>query len=202
VIGNYDGRLISATGHQVYARGLKDTEERLYSIFRPGKPLIDPASQEILGYEVVYVADAKVLDFGDPSTLVITDNNRETLSGDRLMPRDRGNLTHNYVPRLPELGFDGTVISLFDAITHVAQNQVVVINLGQRDGMEVGDVLAVERRGGTIEDRFSGVKDDTVDLPNTRTGVVMVFRVFDRVSYALIMESTRTVRINDNVTNL
>jgi len=202
VIGNYDGRLISATGHQVYVRGLPDTEERQYSIFRPGKPLIDPKSEEILGYEAVYVADSRVLEFGDPATLLITDNNRETLAGDRLLPLDRDDLPYNFAPRQPELPFDGTIISLFDAISHVGQNQVVVINLGQREGVAVGDVLAIKRRGGTIVDRYSGVENDVVKLPDTRIGVLMVFRVFDRVSYGLIMESTRTTHLHDAVTNL
>ena len=202
VIGNYDGRLISATDHQVYVRGLQNREERQYSVFRPGKPLIDPQSEEILGYEAIYVADSRVLEFGDPATLLITDNNRETLAGDRLLPLDRSKLGYNIVPRQPELPLDGLIISLFDAISHVGQNQVVVINLGQRDGMSAGDVLAIERRGGSIVDRYSGVEEDVVDLPDTRIGVLMVFRVFDRVSYGLIVQSTRATHLNDAVTNL
>jgi hypothetical protein len=201
IIGNYDGRLISATGHQVYARGIADNEETLYSVYRSGEAFVDSDTGEILGYEVKLVGDAKVLDFGDPATLVITDNNRETLAGDRLFPADKGRTSHNYVPRVPDITFNGRVIRLYDAVSQVAQNQVVAINLGQRDGIEVGDILAVERHGQLVRDPYSTKRNEKVELPNMRAGVLMVFRNFDRVSYGLIMRSERSILLNDLVTN-
>ncbi|MEM7294930.1 MAG: LysM peptidoglycan-binding domain-containing protein, partial [Pseudomonadota bacterium] len=191
VVGNFDNRLVSATGNQVYVRGISDDGEALYSIYRPGKALIDPESQDILGYEVAYVGDTKVLEYGDPSTLVITDSNRETLTGDVLLPLNRGRISHNYIPRVPELDFSGSIISLFDALSHAAQNQVVVINLGQRDGMDRGDILGIEKAGAVVRDTVTEEAEDTIKLPDTRIGIAMIFKVFDRVSYGLIMESTR-----------
>ncbi|MCG8382135.1 MAG: LysM peptidoglycan-binding domain-containing protein [Gammaproteobacteria bacterium] len=202
VIGNFDGRLVSALNDEVYVRGIQSQDDALFTIFRLTKALRGPKSDEVLGYEVAEVADAKMIDFGDPSTLIITKSLREVLNGDRLLPQDRSQTEHNYLPRRPELPFKGSVISLFDAISHVAQNQVVVINIGQRDGIEVSDVLAIERRGRKVQDRYSGKKDDVVHLPNTRAGVIMIFQVYDRVSYGLIMESTRAIQLNDIVTNL
>ncbi len=202
VIGNFDGRLVSALNDEVYVRGIQSQDDALFTIFRPTKVLRDPKSDEVLGYEVAEVADAKMIDFGDPSTLIITKSLREALNGDRLLPQDRSQTEHNYLPRRPELPFKGSVISLFDAISHVAQNQIVVINIGQRDGIEVSDVLAIERRGRKVKDRYSGKKDDVVHLPDTRAGVIMIFQVYDRVSYGLIMESTRAIQLNDIVTNL
>ena len=202
VIGNFDGRLISALGDEIYARGVKSQDDSLFTIFRSTKALVDPGTQEVLGYEVMEVADAKMIDFGDPATFQVTRNIRETLSGDRLLPQDRSQVTHNYFPKRSKLAVDASVISLFDAISTVAQNQIVVINVGQRDGAEVGDVLAVKRRGEVVKDEYSGKKEDYVTLPNTRAGVIMIFQIFDRVSYGLIMESTRPIHLNDLVTNL
>ncbi|MEM7206557.1 MAG: LysM peptidoglycan-binding domain-containing protein [Pseudomonadota bacterium] len=201
IVGNFDGRLVSASGNQIYVRGIVDDGEALYSIFRPQEALIDPESQEILGYEVAYVGDAKVLEYGDPATLVITESKREALTGDLVLPLNRGKISHNYVPRVPSLDFDGTIISLFDALSQAAQNQVVVINLGQRDGMERGDILGIEKRGAVIRDVVTEEAEDTVQLPDTRIGIAMIFRVFDRVSYGLIMESTRVVEVGDIITN-
>ena len=201
IVGNFDNRLVSASGNQIYVRGISDDGEALYSVFRPGKALTDPETQEILGYEVAYVGDAKVLEYGDPATLVITESKREALKGDVVLPQNRGKISYNYVPRVPELDFNGSIISLFDALSHAGQNQVIVINLGQRDGMERGDILGIEKAGGKVLDTVTEQSDDTIDLPDTRTGISMVFKVFDRVSYALIMESTRVIQVGDIVTN-
>ena len=132
---------------------------------------------------------------------MITESKREALKGDVVLPQNRGKISYNYVPRVPELDFNGSIISLFDALSHAGQNQVIVINLGQRDGMERGDILGIEKAGGKVLDTVTEQGDDTIDLPDTRTGISMVFKVFDRVSYALIMESTRVIQVGDIVTN-
>ncbi|MDQ7015014.1 MAG: LysM peptidoglycan-binding domain-containing protein [Gammaproteobacteria bacterium] len=201
ILGNQEGRLLSATGNQLYARGLKSNDESLFSIFRPGNTFIDPDSDEILGYEAIFIADAKVTQFGDPATLTITNSTRETLGGDRLLMQKKGTLQHSYLPHVPKQPINAQIISLFDAISQVAQNQVVVLNKGQQDGLEVGHILAIKKRGEMIKDRFSGKHNDYVQLPDSTAGVLMIFRSFDRLSYGLIMEATRAIHINDRVTN-
>ncbi len=201
VIGNFDNRLISASGNQVYVRGIVDDGEALYSIFRPGKVLINPENGELLGYEVAFVGDAKVLEYGDPTTVLITRSKREALNGDVLLPLNRGRISYNYIPNVPELEINGTIISLFDALSHAAQNQVIVINLGQRDGMERGDILGIKKFGGIIRDVYGKKSEEVVILPDTRIGIAMIFKVFDRVSYGLIMESTRAVQVGDIIAN-
>ena len=201
IVGNLDNRLASAVGSRIYVRGIDDDGEALYSVYRRRDALIDPNSKEILGYEVAFVGDAKVLSYGDPATVVITSSKREALTGDVLLPLNRGKISYNYTPKVSDLDFDGSVISLFNALTHAGQNQVIVINLGQRDGMERGDILRIDERGETIRDTVTPAANDTVKLPDTRVGVTMIFRVFDRVSYGLIMESTRVVQKGDIVTN-
>ncbi len=203
VIGNYEGRLTSALGHEIYARGNINSSQPSYGIFRRSKELRDPVNNELLGHEVTHVASARLLQEGDPATLLITSNKMETISGDRLMSTGNGFAQHTYVPRTPAIqGGEGRVVSLVDAITQAGRNQIVVLNLGDRAGIKIGDVLAVERRGGVIKDRFSRNKKSTVALPSTRTGVVMVFQTFDKVSYALVMESTRPINRDDVVTEI
>jgi len=200
VIGNYEGRLTSAAGHQIYARGNINPNQSTYGVFRRSKTLRDPVTRELLGYEVMHVSTAKLLQHDDPSTLLITSNKMETLADDRLMSNAEISTAHSYIPRLPKIEGEGRIISLVDAIAQSGRNQIVVLNLGERSGVQVGDVMAIERRGGTILDRYR--KRERVDMPHTRTGVLMVFQTFDKVSYALVMESTRPIHINDIVTDL
>jgi len=201
VVGNFDGRLTSAVGHQVYARGPVTRDQTSYGIYRKNKPLHDPITNELLGHEVIHVADAKLLNIGDPSTLVITSNKMETIAGDVLMPSSADGAQHNYTPRLPEINGEGRIVSLVNAISQTGRDQVVVLNLGKRSGVKPGDVMAIETRGDAIIDPNS-TRRSVITAPNTRTGVVMVFRAFDKVSYGLVMESTRPVVINDIVTGI
>lgn len=202
VIGDFEGRLASASGQQIYARGDLDNEQSEYGIFRQSKVLKDPDSNELLGFEVTHVADATLLEMGDPATMVIQSANIETLAGDRLLPQNQNYVVHNYMPRVPQIDGEGKIISLFNAISQSGRNQVVVLNMGDREGVRIGDVMAIEHRGGRIKDRFSGKAHDFVNVPNTRIGVLMVFRTFEKVSYGLIMESTRPIHLNDVVAGI
>ncbi|MDO6459986.1 LysM peptidoglycan-binding domain-containing protein [Granulosicoccaceae sp. 1_MG-2023] len=202
VIGDFEGRLASASGQQIYVRGDLSDDHSDYGIFRQSKKLQDPDTGELLGYEITHVADATLLEHGDPATVMISSAKMETLAGDRLLPQNQNYVVHNYMPRVPQIEGEGKIISLFNAISQSGRNQVVVLNLGDREGVRVGDVMAIEHRGGRIKDRFSGKSHDYVNIPNTRIGVLMVFRTFDKVSYGLIMESTRPIHKNDVVAGI
>jgi hypothetical protein len=202
IVSSLDQHLVSASGHTIYARGLDaDSEEVRYQIFRPEGAFKDPKSGAILGYETTLVSEAKLLRHGDPATLLITRNIRETLNGDRILPADRGKISYNFIPKAPNSEVEGYIIKLIDMLSHSAQRQVVVINLGERQGIEVGTVLAIDQAGAEVRDPYAESGYGTVRLPDERAGLLMVFRVFERVSYGLIMESTRTVHINDVVRN-
>ncbi len=204
VIGDNQSRLISGLGNEIYIRGLDNINEFRYSVYHKGETFIDPENGSVLGYEAILVAEARVRRFGDPAVAFITKSLREVLSGDRLVPTDLSKLNHNILPSVSEVEFDGRIIALFDALSQSARNQIVVTNLGQRDGIEVGNVLAVQKHGGSIVDRFD-VNDDgdakKVIIPNITSGIVMVFKVFERVSYALIMRSDAPIQINDSLSN-
>ena len=202
VIGDFEGRLASASGHQIYVRGDINEDQTSYGIFRKSKELIDPDNGEILGVEITHVSDADLMYTGDPATMMITAARMETIAGDNVLSQNQNYIVHNYVPRVPQIDGEGKIVSLFNAISQSGRNQVVVVNMGNREGVRVGDVMAIEHRGGRIKDRFSGKPHDYVDIPNTRIGVLMVFRTFDKVSYGLIMESTRPIHLHDTVTGI
>lgn len=202
VIANYDGRLISSIGTQIYVRGRVSRDQTSYGVFRPSKKLIDPVNGQKLGHELLHVADATLLNIGDPSTLMITRNKMETIEGDILLPITEDMTPHTYVPRIPQLDGDGRIVSLIDAISQSGRNQVVVLNMGRESNIQEGDVLAIETRGRQVVDKRGVSRWEKVTLPNTRTGVLMVFKTFDRVSYALVMESTRPVLINDIISGI
>ena len=190
------GHLISSKGSHVWVRG--ETTGDRYSVFRPGDALVDPDTGEILGHEAVHVSKASLVKSGDPSKFVLTSSSRETLVGDRLLDNP-DMLTVEFQPRTSSVTKTGKIISLFDAITKVGKNQVVVLNLGENDGMQAGDVLSVISDDQQVRDVVSPAKNDFVILPGDESGVVMVFRTFERVSYALIMTSHRSINLYDRV---
>ncbi|HEX5056492.1 MAG TPA: LysM peptidoglycan-binding domain-containing protein [Gammaproteobacteria bacterium] len=201
VVSSLDRHLATAEGHTIYVRNLKSDEDVRYNIFRPGAELRDPRNGKVLGYETILVSEAKLVRLGDPATLEITRSLRETLDGDRVLPAEDGKISYNFLPREPKHNVEGEIIWLVDSLFQTAQRQVVIVNLGQRAGMEIGTVLAIEQRGGSVQDSFADEGFNRVELPNERAGLLMIFRVFDRVSYGLIMESKRAVHLNDIVRN-
>jgi len=202
VIGNDDGHLASATGNRIYARGDISRDQTRYGIYRRSKALTDPISGETLGYEITHVSSAKLLNVGDPSTLSIISNKMETIAGDILLPSSGGTVQSQYVPRLPEIRGEARIISLVNAISRTGRDQVVVLNIGEGSDIAIGDVLAIEQDGGEIVDPRGSGGFERVPLPNVRTGVLMVFETFEKVSYALVLESTRPVTLNDVITGI
>ncbi len=202
ILGNYEGRLISATGNNLFARGFdNDTPEaRRYSVFRPGEPLTDPQTGETLGFETLKVGEAAVREVGPPVKLQLTNTSREVLKGDRLMPAMSQPAQTEYIPKLPGRDLEGQIIKLFDAVSQVGQNQVVVLNLGEREDMEIGHVLQIEQSGGTATDPFAEEDEvETVELPRERVGTLMIFKVFDKVSYGITLTATQAIALNDYV---
>lgn len=197
IVATAEGHLISGTGDKVYARGLDaGTDSHSYNIVRRGQIYRDPADpKHILGYEAINIADADVTAAGDPSTLLITRANREVLKGDRLLAPLDEQLDQYFTPRAPESSVNGQIISVLDGVSRIGRLQTVVINRGRLDGLEAGHVLAVHRAGDTVRDTVGGGKDE-IKLPDERAGTLMVVRLFDNISYALVMEATRDLRID------
>lgn len=199
IIGSDQRHLVLSTGNRVYIRGELDKERIRFSVFRPGEKLIDPETDEVLGYEAKYTGNVHIKDYGDPATGDITFAEREILIGDRLLPEDKSKLENLFFPHIPDFDVNGQIISLYDALFGVAQHQIVVINKGERDGMEVGHLLASFTQGQVIRDRFDKRRSKPVKLPNERSGLIMIFKTFERVSYALVLESMQVIHNLDYV---
>lgn len=192
--------LLGGPGFKVYARGIENQEVGdSYVVYRPGKAYRNPDNpHDILGYEALHVADATLERAGDPTTLLLTRGSREVRGGDRLLPASRDEINHRLTPRVPAAELSGEIISVVDGVTQIGQHQIVVLSIGTRDGAEPGHVLAVHQRGHTVPDNYGKRRED-IRLPDERAGAVLVFRSFDRVSYALVMSAARAMHVGDIV---
>lgn len=201
IIASAEGRLIAGKGDTIYAKGLVAGSDSKFSVMRIGQAYREAGEKgEILGYEAIHVAEADVQVFGEPSTLKIIDSARETLMGDRLLPRREQELDPTFIPHPPDRMIEGQIIGVVDGVSRIGQFQTVVINKGELDGIETGHVLAVYQLGGKVRDVRS---EDTnlIELPDVRAGIVLVIRAYGRLSYALVMESERDMRVYDFVRN-
>ena len=202
ILSSIDERLAFGTGDRVYVRGFDGKPQGQYTIFRKGEALHDPKTEELLGFEAILVGDGEIIRADDPATFDLTQTKREALRGDRLLPIDFGEIDTEFVPHTPPENTHGHVISLFDAISQVGAFQVITLSLGERDGIEKGHVLDINQAGRVVADPFEkpGSLID-VELPEESAGRAMVFRTFEKVSYALIMRASRAIQLGDSATN-
>ena len=203
IVSMQEERLVGGTGNRIFVRDLKQHPGGSFEVVRTGRVYRNPGAgkNDILGYEALHIADARADAYGDPSTLTILKASREALIGDRLLPsQDETAINYNFLPSAPKQAVEGKIIALFDAVSRVGQYQVVVLNQGQDRGLQPGNVLAIYRSGETVRDNVGG-KGKEVTLPDTRSGLLMVFRVFDKVSYGLIMKANRDIHLYDMVRN-
>ncbi len=166
-----------------------------WQIYRPGKTFVDPDTGEVLGIEAVYLGDAQVTHFAKVSTVTITHAVQEINEGDRLVLHAEQDPS-NYLPRAPESKISGSVISIYGGISQGGQNSIITLNKGARDGLQKGHVLALYHKGDVVTH-----DGNDYTLPDQRYGLVFVFRVFDKVSYALVMETRLPVQLLDSVKN-
>ncbi len=201
VIAMEERRLIAGQGDTIYARGIIESDDVKYSILRIGKTYKDPDTKKDLGYEAIHVADSVVKEFGDPTTLVLLQSQRETLVGDRVVPLRPDSIDQTFIPHAPEIPVDGKIIAVVDGVARIGRYQTIVINRGERDGIETGHVLSVYQAGGTVRDRSKGAVSRKVTLPDVKAGIILVIRAYEKVSYALVMESEIDMKIFDFVRN-
>ena len=248
IVRTQESRVVLGAGDIAYAQGLTKEQGQFWQMFRPGPPLIDPVSNETLGYEAVYLGEAKVNRPGEVSTIEILSSPQEIYAGDYLLPSPREITLDGYAPHAPEKKIDARIIALYNQLFETGPSSVITLNKGSRDGLEPGNVLAIYRnlnaptytlresslwgrtgliysaknpntnyqnepmgdrnspvygRIGPMGAEFKNDKDiiPIVTLPSERYGLMMIFRVFDNASYALVMNATRPVNILDIATN-
>jgi hypothetical protein len=196
IVATEDSRVIIGAGDRAYVEGVANAGARNFLVYRPGKVLRDPDTDLVLAHEAFYLGEATLKKFGDPSTIEILRSKIEINRGDRLLQVEEDQII-NYVPRAPDRAVKGRVLSSYSGVNEVAQNSIITINLGRQDGIEVGHVLAAYRRGAEVDSEVA--KKKRVKLPDERVGLVFVFRVFDKIAYALIVQSTRQLQLGDVV---
>lgn len=205
ILRTLDGRLMTGAQGRVYVRGQNAADGASYTILRKSRPLTDPQTGEVLGYQALYVGALKITQWGDPATAVVTASSEEVMGGDRLIPTSNEMLSSHFTPRAPGREVHAQIIDILGGLAEAGQYQVVVLDRGARDGLEAGNVLAIYQHGQAVEDPYakrgflSG--DNKVQLPDRNAGVAMVFRTFNRVSYALIMQSTSEIHLLDMARN-
>jgi LysM repeat protein len=209
IVATQEGRVLVSRGDTAYVRGDLGNR-REYRVFRSAKPLLDPLTKEVLGYEAAYLGSAEYVRPGEsrtladgkpeivPATFTVTGIKQEIGVGDRLAPIPPRDYT-NYTPHAPKGELDGRIVSIYGDGFSAGQNQIVALNRGSRDGMERGHVLALWREGVNTIDRTDEQRT-ALKLPDERTGLLFVFSVFDRVSYALILQVKDPVKPGDRFT--
>jgi len=210
IVATQEGRVLLARGDTAYVRGDLGPE-REYRIFRQPKPLRDPTTKEILGYEAVYVGASEYVVQGEtrtgadgkaeivPATFTVTAIRQEAGVGDRLAPVPVREYT-NYAPHPPSSPIAGQIVSLYGEALTGGQNQIVALNKGATDGIERGHVLALWRDGKVVIDPTDKTPRTKIKLPDERHGLLFVFRVFERMSYALILTVKDPVAPGDRFT--
>lgn len=224
IVATQEGRVMLSRGDRAYALGSVGTPlldspglPTDFRVFRNARPLKDPVTGTVLGYEAQYAGKARLVrgqSTSDsltrdgkpqtdlvPATIDIVAAKEEMRVGDRLLPEPPRQLL-SYTPHAPQGQVSGSIVSVYgNAVANAAQSQIVVINRGTADGIESGHVLAILKDGARLIDRTEADRRTPIKLPDERNGLLMVFRPFEKLSYALVLQITDGVKIGDKITN-
>jgi hypothetical protein len=201
IVSGSQKHLLSAPGDRVYGRGTFPDGERAYGIYRPGQAYYDPVTNELLGYQAQDIGNARLLSSNTDAVteLEITRITEEVRITDRLLPQRERVIEATFHPRAPDVEIkDGFMIAVPGGVTQIGTTDIVVLNKGERDGLEVGQVLAIYQAGALV---FDTVAQENVRLPDIRAGLAMVFEVFEKASYAIVLKSDKPLAVGDKIKN-
>jgi hypothetical protein len=199
IVAHREG-LMGSSGRDGYVRGINEADGTVFNVVERGQELVDPDTNDVLGYQGIYVGQGRIDRTGDPSTLRLLESVREAVVGNYLMEEE--DVTPiNFFPRSPDSQIEGRIMSVLEGVSLIGQYQVVVINRGSEAGLEPGHVLRAYQAGRTIRDTQRGAFGQKVRLPDEPAGTMMVFRTSERLSYALVMEATTPLALLDAVRN-
>jgi hypothetical protein len=210
IIAGQDNRVVLSPGTRVYINKIQEGESLNWYVYRPGEALVDPDTQKVLGVEATYLGDARIAKYGEPASADITKAKEEIFARDRLVPTGDAVAT-NFVPHAPDSQVSGRIINIYGGVAEAGPESIVSISRGSAEGLEAGHVLAINRYGRIIKDpefdknkpvnNTSNLKLEAgmIKLPDERVGLLMVFRVFEHVSYALVMQASQPIHTLDAV---
>jgi len=191
VVEGIDNRLVMGKYDQFYARGMEDLTADKYRLFRPGRHFVDPISRESLGWEAEHVGDARLLKTGDPARLTVLNTYSDISIRDRLRPVLIKESLPFFYPKAPNNDkLRGTILETPNRATELGSLTVVALNLGEREGVEPGDVFRILSQSKPKTDPVTGEK---YRIPEEKIGLLMVFRTFEKISYALITNSSQHI---------
>ncbi len=199
IVATQEDRMLVGTGDSFYAKGIPDSSIEKWNVFRKGKPLKDPETGEILAYEAFFLGNARLVKPGEPATLRVTLAKEEMNRGDNLLPAPPPEIL-TYAPHRPEQEISAKVLGIYGGVQEGGANSVVSISRGKSSGLEIGHVVALYRNRVSVSIDEDGRRTST-PVPEERYGLAFVFRVFDRVAYALVVESSKAVIIGDSALN-
>lgn len=196
VIAGDDRRIISGAGDRIYVRGALPSGQR-FGLYRPGQRYVDPDSGEFLGREMETLGEARFLRReGDITLLEVVASRQEIRDADLVLPLESLPVTARFQPQAPQRDIRGHILSVTGGMRFIGRLDVVALDLGRVDGVAAGHVLAVEQRGERVVDPRT---QEMLRLPGEDAGLLMVFRSYERVSYALVMHATRSLAVGDGV---
>ncbi len=199
IVATQEDRLYIGNDDTGFVSGISDAKVMDWHIYRPGKPFIDPDTQEVLGHEAYFLGGARLVQPGEPAVVRVIQAKEEIGRGDRLIPAPPANLI-SYAPHRPDQPVNGKVMSIYGGVDEGGKYSIVSINRGKNAELEIGHVLALFRN------RVSqGFDEDnrrvSTPIPEERYALAVVFRVFDRVAYALVVETSKPVIVGDAARN-
>lgn len=198
VVATETSRVIMGSGDTIFAKNITPGDPN-WQVVRPARPLSDPGTGEILGFEAAFLGNARVTEYGTPATLTISGAVEEIGTGDLLVQMDPPRV-FSYVPRPAPIDLEGRVMNLPRGVMETGRHNVITLNVGDYDGIDEGHVVALYRNRGNVVYKDPGQRrGETFVLPEQRFGLAFVFRVFDRVSYALVMDADGPVTVGDAV---
>lgn len=199
VLAGMGGRLVTGAGDTVYARGDFADSQPVYGVYRKGEVYVDPDTNEMLGVQALDIGTGKLTSVErDIATLEVTRTTEEIRIQDRLLINEERAIDSNFFPSAPDIDIEGKILAVEGGVTQVGKMDVIAINRGEREGMQVGNVLAVYKRGIVTRDQ---VTNESVRLPEVRAGMVMVFRTFEKMSLGLVLEAEQPLATLDLVRN-
>jgi hypothetical protein len=207
VLALRDNHQIAGAGHDLYVKKLGGDTGARYSVMHVDEPLKDPQSGRKLGYLAIYTGTAQLTRPGDVAKVTLTDSARETLQGDVLIA-EQMSTTSDFAPHPPSLALDGRIIAVVNNVLLAGQYEVVAVNRGSQDGLDRGTVLTVDQAGEKVSDHCAKIDGEStcwtphsVRLPDESSGTLLVFKTYERMSYALIFSDTVPINIGDHVRN-
>lgn len=192
-------RIVVGAGDEAYARGKFADGLTNFGVYRKNQVFVDPQTREVLGVYALGVGSVSIKDIKkDVATLNVVRANEEIRMGDRLLPSEDRATTSVFYPSAPDSEIKANIIAVEGGVTQVAKYNVVMVNRGDREGLKPGNVLAIYKKGEVVTDRVAGGK---VQLPDERAGLLMIFRTFKKMSFALVLESDQVLAVGDSLQN-